>query len=275
MKYNLQFFSDGEVDVTTEVGEEEQTFAESAETVNDVAEGENEARAEEQPEVDMNAIYANARRKAEAEAKAKYDKERERVDAEYVRMFGNKVNPITGQPIRSANDYAVAFQAQEQLRRQKELEDKGISTDLINELINNNPAVQQAKAVIDAQRDREVMEQIDSDIAELSKLDSNIKELKDVPKAVINKCMTIRGLSLVDAYKMLNYDNYSSEREAAIRQGAINAAKGKNHLQPVNGVSASEEGVDIPSEALATWKQAYPDLSMSELRKKYNRVIGK
>lgn len=275
MKYNLQFFSDGEVDVTTEVGEEEQTFAESAETVNDVAEGETEARAEEQPEVDMNAIYANARRKAEAEAKAKYDKERERIDAEYVRMFGNKVNPITGQPIRSANDYAVAFQAQEQLRRQKELEDKGISTDLINELINNNPAVQQAKAVIDAQRDREVMEQIDSDIAELSKLDSNIKELKDVPKAVINKCMTIRGLSLVDAYKMLNYDNYSSEREAAIRQGAINAAKGKNHLQPVNGVSASEEGVDIPSEALATWKQAYPDLSMSELRKKYNRVIGK
>lgn len=267
MKFNLQFFSDGEVDSTAEVGAEEQTFAESEETVNDVAEGEAEAGAEEQPEVDMNAIYANARRKAEAEAKAKYDKEREALDAEYVRMFGNRVNPDTGLPIRSANDYLVAFQAQEQKRRQQELESKGVSTDLINELINNNPAVMQANALIIAQRERETQKLIDDDVAELGKLNPNIKEFKDIPKEVVNKCMQIQGLSLVDAYKMLNYDSYSSEREAAIRQGAINAAKGKQHLQPVNGVSAQEEGVDIPVEALPVWKKMYPDLSMSELRK--------
>lgn len=271
MKFNLQFFSDGEVDSTAEVGAEEQTFAESEETVNDVAEGEAEAGAEEQPEVDMNAIYANARRKAEAEAKAKYDKEREALDAEYVRMFGNRVNPDTGLPIRSANDYLMAFQAQEQKRRQQELESKGVSTDLINELINNNPAVMQANALIIAQRERETQKLIDDDVAELGKLNPNIKEFKDIPKEVVNKCMQIQGLSLVDAYKMLNYDSYSSEREAAIRQGAINAAKGKQHLQPVNGVSAQEEGVDIPVEALPVWKKMYPDLSMSELRKKYNR----
>lgn len=257
-------------------GVEESEFAEPNETVNEgINETEVEAsEAETKPEVDMNAIYANARRKAEAEAKEKYDCERQKLDAEYVRMFGDKKNPLTGQPIRSANDYALAFQAQEQMRAQQELQSKGIDPEFINRIVENNPAVKQANELIKAQEQQTTMKSINDDIAELGTLNPSIKSLDDVPREVIEKCMQIRGLRLTDAYKMLNYGNFTSEREAAVRQNAINQAKGKQHLQPVNGVSVTEGGVDIPDDELATWKRAYPDLSASELRKKYNRVIG-
>lgn len=281
MEYNLQFFASDEEPEA--LGAEEQTVAESEETVNPVdetVEASEETQSTEQP-VDMNAIYANARRRAEAEAKQKYDNERKSVDDEYVRMFGNYTNPLTGQPIRSAKDYADAFKAEQQMKAKKELEEKGVSDETINRIVENNPVVRQAQKLVAQQEairavenERAIAQQIKNDVAEISKLNPSIKTLNDVPNEVIDKCMQIQGLSLVDAYKMLNYGNFNSEREAAVRQNAINQAKGKQHLQPVNGVSVSESGVDIPSEALATWKNAYPELSMAELRKKYNLVIN-
>lgn len=281
MKYNLQFFASDEEPEA--LGAEEQTVAESEETVNPVdetVEASEETQSTEQP-VDMNAIYANARRRAEAEAKQKYDNERRSVDDEYVRMFGSYTNPLTGQPIRSAKDYADAFKAEQQMKAKRELEEKGVSDETINRIVENNPVVRQAQKLVAQQEairavenERAIAQQIKNDVAEISKLNPSIKTLNDVPNEVIDKCMQIQGLSLVDAYKMLNYGNFNSEREAAVRQNAINQAKGKQHLQPVNGVSVSESGVDIPSEALATWKNAYPELSMAELRKKYNLVIN-
>lgn len=281
MEYNLQFFASDEEPEA--LGAEEQTVAESEETVNPVdetVEASEETQSTEQP-VDMNAIYANARRRAEAEAKQKYDNERRSVDDEYVRMFGSYTNPLTGQPIRSAKDYADAFKAEQQMKAKRELEEKGVSDETINRIVENNPVVRQAQKLVAQQEairavenERAIAQQIKNDVAEISKLNPSIKTLNDVPNEVIDKCMQIQGLSLVDAYKMLNYGNFTSEREAAVRQNAINQAKGKQHLQPVNGVSTPESGVDIPEEALNTWKNAYPDLSMAELRKKYNRVFG-
>lgn len=85
MKFNLQFF--GEEDVTESVNESvvaEQTEVEDGgDAIETVSE-----EVEETPTVqdaDTNRIYADARRRAEREAR----EAQEKVDAEYVRRFGN------------------------------------------------------------------------------------------------------------------------------------------------------------------------------------------
>ena len=66
----------------------------------------------ETQQVDMNAIYADARRKAEREYKDRVQKE----NNEFVRRFGHLKNPQTGEPIRSKEDYLKALDAQEEMR---------------------------------------------------------------------------------------------------------------------------------------------------------------
>lgn len=269
---NLQFFADEEITESSEsICEENPVVAEQEETVNEV-----ESVVEETTEVvednrnrEKDAIYAEARRAFEATAK----REQERVDAEYVRRFGNYTNPETGQPIRSQKDYFEALDAQQRLQQRQELESKGIDPQMINNMIANNPVIRQANEIIENGKRAETMKMISTDVAELTKLNPNIKTIADVPQSVVDKCREIPGLRLPDAYKLLYYGQISADKANAIRQETINGINGKGHLKPVNGVTVDDGMVDIPSEALATWKKFYPDLSADELRKKYNSVI--
>lgn len=264
MEDNLQI--QGAEEVTTSEatqGVEATEPATQSEPVNPVDEG---AVEETKPEIDINAIYAQARRKAEAEAKEKMDKEA-------VRRFGNYKNPITNQPIRSQEEYYAALDAQEKLQRENELRSKGVDPAEIERYVQNSPAVREANEYLERMKQEETMKNINSDIAELSKFDPNIKDLNTVPREVVEKCVQCK-ISMVDAYKILNFGKVTASQAEAIRQNAVNQAKGKNHLQPMNGVATANDGLqEIPQSSLRTWQNMYPDLSMAELKKKYNQVL--
>lgn len=217
-----------------------------------------------EPQVDVNAIAAAARRKAEAEMKAR--------DAEYARRFGNLVNPKTGQPIRSERDYLAALDAQEELKAKEQLKQSGVDPNLLDSFIANNPAVRQAQAVMAQAQQQATIGQINADVAELGKLDPSIVSLETVPPDVIRMSME-RQMSLVDAYKIVNFGQVNSSQQAAIQQAAINQAKGKSHLNPVNGVAVQDNSVDIPQSELARWKAYFPDKSAEELKKLYNDTL--
>ena len=125
----------------SESAEQTETASDVSEEVTEVAEGETEGNTEgtesEQPELDRNAIYADARRRAEAEAKRKYSN----IDAQYAERFKGFTNPETGQPINSAQDYFNALDAQERLANKKALADKGLDPNLIEKAVNNSPAI--------------------------------------------------------------------------------------------------------------------------------------
>lgn len=221
-------------------------------------------------EVDVNAIAAAARREAEARAR----NVQASIDAEYVRRFGHLTNPKTGAPIRSQADYLAALDAQEELRTEAELKEKGIDPNIINNAIANNPMIRHAQEVIAQNEKIQALSQINNDVIELSKLDPSITSFENVPPNVIQMSMQSNGnINLVDAYKILNYGKVSSSQQAAITQNAINQAKGKNHLTPVNGVSTPDEGVEIPSAELNMWKEMFPDKSASEIKALYNKTL--
>lgn len=280
MTLNLQFFAEDEVSENTpEVAEMVENAPEvesdtevSTETESDSTEDSNVQSAEE------NAKYAAARRRAEQELAERLKEE----DAEYERRFAGYVNPITNQPIRSKKDYFEALDAQDKLRRDEELRQKGIDPSVFEEMVNrqvaNNPTVLQAQAMLQATKQAEIQNRIEEDLKAIKKLDSSIKTLDDVlnsPNAPqMLSYVQNNNMSLVDAYKMVNFDALMANSTKGAKQAVINNIKGTQHLNSTDGVSTHDDGgVDIPTDELSTWKRAYPELSMAELRKKYNKVL--
>lgn len=270
MKLNLQFFAEEDMsaDIDSTESVEETEAAEQSEEYEETDEAEESAENEAEQKVDVNAIAAAARRKAESEAR----EAQARIDAEYARRFGNYKNPITGAPIKSQKDYLDALDAQEQLKTQKALQEKGVDPNLINNLVQNNPVVKQASEYMENAKRQEQMNRINADIAELSKLDPSITSLETVPKEVIQKAMD-GNMLLTDAYKILNYGKTTEKTAQAIRQGAINEAKGKAHLNPMNGVSTQDNSVEIPKNLRGLWEEMFPNKSWAERKKLYNDTL--
>lgn len=271
MEENTSVNTSEPAEQTTEVSEENVTTEE--ETV--APETTNEETPQE-PELDRNAIYADARRKAEAEAKHKYSA----IDAQYAEKFKGYKNPITGAEIKSAKDYFEAIAAQEELATKKTLADNGIDPSIIERAVNNSPAIRTANQVIAEQRARDVQNYLEKQIEEVSKIDPDIKSAKDIENSerypeVLNYVQNNR-LSIVDAYKLVYADKLVSQKTAAVKQQAINNARSQSHLTATEGgQSKGDSLVEIPQSQLEQWKQFFPNKSPKELKEAYNRSLHK
>lgn len=273
-QFNLQFFAD-DVDTTDiDTGVEESVCAEPMEVEDDTNEGESEnveettEEPEEEKPVDVNAIAAAARRKAESEARNAQAQK----DAEIVRRFGHLKNPITGNYIRSEKDYWDALDAQEQLKSEAELREKGIDPRMIQEAVQRNPVVVQASQYLAQANEREAKAEIENDVKALSEIDSSIHSLHDVHPDVVRYAIE-HQVPLTDAYKVMNYGKMTSAKEEAIRQGAINQARNKAHLNPINGVATQDNSVDIPQSERKMWEAMFPNKTWAERRELYNEAL--
>ena len=263
-------------DDLTPIGAEDEETADLHDSEEDAEETNVQTEQAEPQEnvVDRNAIFAEARRVAERNAR----QAQKAIDDEFVRRFGNFTNPETGQPIRSQADYLAALDAQDRVRTRNQLQQQGVDPSVLDNAIAsslaNNPTIRQAEAVMAQARQEQIFGQIGNEVEILKQFDPNIKSIYDVPPNVIDVVQRSNGIiNLVDAYKIVNFGKVSESQQAAIQQNAINQAKGKQHLSPVNGVSTPEEGAEIPESELAFWKDAFPDKSKAELRKLYNKTL--
>lgn len=279
MKYNLQFFADegtagAENSGTAEPATQSETVNEGGTVTEPVDDTQGaQAPSTEGQDADTNAMFANVRRKAEEKAQAKYQRQMADLDALFAGAFGDYVNPETNQKIRGAKDYFEAVQAQKRAEQKAELASKGVDLNMLNDLIANSPEMLQYKQMLSEFQREKTIQAIDADVAELSKLDPNIKDINSVPNEVLAFAKE-NNMTLSNAYKCLNFGNVSAQKTAAIQQRTINQIAGKAHLTPVNGVAQNVVGVDIPEKNLASWRDMYPGLSDAELRKKYNAAVN-
>lgn len=220
---------------------------------------------ESERDKNRDSIFADARRRAEKE-------QREKADAEFVRRFGNFKNPLTGEPIRSQADYFAALDAQEQMNLENELKEKGVDTSVIQQYIDNNPTVRQAREYMAQIQQQEIAKQINADVAELGKLDEGIKQFDDIPKDVVEFAQT-KHLSLTESYKILNYGKMQQKNVEAERQRAVNQIKGKQHMTPMTGVATNNNEVEIPANELESWQALFPNKTHDQLRKLYNEAL--
>lgn len=283
MPLNLQFFAEGEETSVNneEVADLQDTTVEETvdtsegETPEEVTEGTAETDAQS---AEDNARYAAARRRAEME----FNRRQAEEDAEYERRFGNYANPITGQPIRSKRDYFDALDAQETLKRNAELQEKGIDPRVFEEMVSrqvaNNPMVVQAQQVMSMTQNAYFANETANAVKEISQINPDIKTVDDLvalPNFMTEIVPLVNaGVSITNAYKVTNLDALMKQNSAVTKQATINNIKGTQHLNVTDGVNASTDTlVDIPTNELAQWKRAFPDCSMKELKKKYNNSL--
>lgn len=271
LPFNLQFFAD------EETGVKEVESAEPSETVTEeevVEENEDVSEPEPVQTAEDNAKFAAARRQAEEQLR-EYQHQKELLDAEFAKRFEGYTNPITGQPVKTSKDYLEALDAQQRLETNRRLEENGINPAIIENAINNNPVVMQAQEILRMNQIEQAKISMQNDITEISKLDASIKTIDDLgnkPYAQDLISYVNSGLSLIDAFKLANFESLINQKSEASKQAAINQAKGKAHLSATDGISNSDELLDIPESDIPKWKAFFPDASMKELKEKYNRT---
>ncbi len=257
-----------------------QEVAEPVETDNSavtevVEEGGNEpvpAEPVQTPEV--NAHFAAARRQAEADHRREIDS----INGEFRRLFGNVVNPVTNKPIATYQDYLQAVEHQMRANREAEMRAKGVDPAMIEQMINQSPAIRQAEAIIQQSKRQEAKQKLEEDLKVLSKIDPSIKSFDDLGKhesyQTVLQLVNNNGLSLSDAFILANHQKLSANKADAAKQAAINAARSQSHLETTKGGNTAPSNMaPIPESSLRTWQAAYPDKTIDELTRMYNSVI--
>ena len=278
LDFELQLFAEeGEV-TDVEVSEAvEPTEDESTEDEVETGETEETESAEPQQSDEDNARYAAIRRRAEEDARRRYEGELNNLNNQIAAMCQGLKHPVTGKPINNIHDYIDALANQQRMAREQELEEKGIDPSIIDRMIESNPVVMQAKQVIEQSKMTEAEAMIQRDVAEVSKYDPNIKNVQDLlelPNFPEILDRVNRGASLVDAYKMVNFDNFMQHTNDAARQQAINQMRGKSHLQSQGtGVATPNDDVEVPAEIMSRWKAE--GKTEKQIRELYKSVAGK
>lgn len=272
---DLQYFAD-------EVGEE---VSEAAEPTQEETEGEveetseNVEAADPQPEQtpEENARYAAIRRKAEEDAKRKYESELGTLNQQITALCQGITHPVTGQPITNVRDYVEALQIQQKQATEQELKEKGIDPTMIDRMIERNPVVMQAQQVIEHSKMMEAETALQNDIAMIGKYDPSIKSINDLSTLpnfpdILDRVQ--RGASLVEAYKMVNFDNFMQHQSEAARQQAINQMRGKDHLPSQStGLAQNEDYVEVPAEIMSRMKAE--GKTEKQIRDLYKSVASK
>ena len=250
----------------------EKTEAESDET--SVKE---EGTAEPTPQSsEENARYAAIRRRAEEDARRRYESELGSLNQQITAMCQGITHPTTGQPITNVRDYVEALQIQQRQARDQELKDKGIDPSMIDRMIESNPVVMQAQQVIEQNKMSQAEQALQNDLAEISKYDPSIKGINDLsamPNFPEILSRVERGASLVDAYKMVNFDTFMQHTNEAARQQAINQMRGKNHLTTQKGVAEADDYVEVPAEIMTRWRSE--GKTEKQIRDLYKSVASK
>lgn len=275
---NLQLFGEeGEVtdvEASEAVEPTEEAEAESEET------GEKEEGNAEPTEqsAEENARYAAIRRRAEEDARNKYQSEMNALNQRVAAMCQGVNHPVTGQPITNVRDYMDALQIQQRQASEQELQEKGVDPHLIDRMIAQNPVVMQAQQVIERSKMTEAEQALQGDLTELGKIDPTIKGIGDLaampnfPQMFDYVART--GASIVDAYKVFNFDTLMQHTNESARQQAINQMRGKEHLPSQStGVAQEEDYVEVPKDIMSRWKEE--GKTEKQIRELYKSVASK
>ena len=272
---NLQFFAEegDSADVTEAEIVEQPEGEETAEATSEEETGEAEETTEPQFQTEKaNAAFANMRRELEASRR-----QQQEIDDMYARQYGQYTNPETGQPIRSARDYFDAMAAQERVNARAQMQEKGIDPRVIDNMILNSPAVREAQAATQELNNMRAQQRLEADYKEILALDSSLNSVEDIlndPAMPIMAQKVAAGMSLVDAYKIVNFDKISGLKGQAAKQAAINSIKSKSHLSTGAALNVSDAEEDIPANMVEKFKDMFPEKNMKELKALYNKTIN-
>lgn len=198
-----------------------------------------------------------------------------RVDARIAREFEGILNPYTNQPIRTEADltaYRSAFAAEEQ---RQQLEEMGVSKEVLDSYIQNHPAMQQAQQVIHQQEQQAANDFMAKEFEAMKKefpdcgLESP-QQLNETEagRRALQMWANAPGITLADAYAATHRRELSKKQSAAAKQAAMNEMSSKGHLRQTKGSNAKG---DVPEEIRREYKIYFPNATDAEIAEMYRK----
>lgn len=196
-----------------------------------------------------------------------------RVDARIAREFEGILNPYTNQPIRTEADltaYRSAFAAEEQ---RQQLEEMGVSKEVLDSYIQNHPAMQQAQQVIHQQEQQAANDFMAKEFEAMKKefpdcgLESP-QQLNETEagRRALQMWANAPGITLADAYAATHRRELSKKQSAAAKQAAMNEMNSKGHLRQTKGSNAKG---DVPAEIAEEYKKYFPNATHEKIAEMY------
>lgn len=272
----------GTTTATAQGAEEQEAAAPAVEETEESEQPQAEAP-EQEPKTDRDAQFAAARRKAEAErdaaiAQAKEDAQKQ-VD-EFFKTSG-LMNPYTGQPITTRAECEAYRERFEADQKAKLMEKAGITQEEFQAFVQGLPevrAARQAKAEAEAAarqaREQEAKARVDEQLRQIQAIDPTVKELGDLAKLdTYPKLydMVKRGYSILDAYRLANYDTLTQRAAEASRKAAINSVQSKQHLKATE--SRGGGAIPVPDSVLEEYRVLNPGATKEEIQKHYQSYM--
>lgn len=198
-----------------------------------------------------------------------------RVDASIARQFEGILNPYTNKPILTEADltaYRSAFAAEEQ---RQQLEEMGVSKEVLDNYIQNHPAMQQAQQVIHQQEQQAANDFMAKEFEAMKKefpdcgLESP-QQLNETEagRRALQMWANAPGITLADAYAATHRRELSKKQSAAAKQAAMNEMNSKGHLTQTKGSNAKG---DVPAEIAAEYKKYFPNATHEEIAEMYRK----
>lgn len=198
-----------------------------------------------------------------------------RVDASIARQFEGILNPYTNKPILTEADltaYRSAFAAEQQ---RQQLEEMGVSKEVLDNYIQNHPAMQQAQQVIHQQEQQAANDFMAKEFEAMKKefpdcgLESP-QQLNETEagRRALQMWANAPGITLADAYAATHRREISKKQSAAAKQAAMNEMNSKGHLRQTKGSNAKG---DVPAEIAAEYKKYFPNATHEEIAEMYRK----
>lgn len=196
-----------------------------------------------------------------------------RVDASIARQFEGILNPYTNKPILTEADltaYRSAFAAEEQ---RQQLEEMGVSKEVLDSYIQSHPAMQQAQALIRQQEQQAANDFMAKEFEAMKKefpdcgLESP-QQLNETEagRRALQMWANAPGITLADAYAATHRRELSKKQSAAAKQAAMNEMNSKGHLTQTKGSNAKG---DVPEEIRREYKIYFPNATDAEIAEMY------
>lgn len=167
----------------------------------------------------------------------------------------------------------------EEYSNKERLEELGVSDSAafekyLNNIIENNPEIVKARAIIAEQKQKEAERQLNEQLIEISKLDNSIKNINDLVAhqsydRVLDR--VTKGSSLIDAFKLENFDALTGRATDAAVQHTLNNINNKSHVKTTAGGSVDD--IVVPNDIYATYKRNLPNWSDEQIKQHYAKEL--
>ena len=214
-------------------------------------------------DAERNRIAAAARREAERELSTF----RSEVD-DFYRKNGYK----------DFFDYKNQYENEQKMRVMGEKhENLGFSgndiSPMVQAIVADMPEFKAAREIAEENLKTQQNFEFEKALKQITELDPTIKTAEDLASMEnvdeFNRLVFENGLSLTQAFRLVNMDRLLSRSESKARQDTLNKVNSKSHLTPVSG--APSEEVVAPDDVKAEYRVYFPNMTDEEINEHYRK----